>query len=148
MPKHLLVVFFLLTAASAAIAQPAEDPEPFPSTALPPEFERVLRDYEQAWQAGDAAGLAALFTPDAFVLRPGHPPVRGRDAIEEAYRGAGGALSLRALDLAHEGPVGYIVGAYGYGAGGDRGKFILALRRDEAGRWLIAADMDNQNPQP
>lgn len=120
--------------------------DPLPSVALPPELERVLRDYERAWEARDAAALAALFAPDGFVLRPGHPPVRGREAIEEAYRGAGGPLHLRALAFERSGPVAYVVG--GYSASPDRpdgGKFVLTLRREADGRYLITADMDNGN---
>jgi hypothetical protein len=32
--------------------------------------------------------------------------------------------------------------------GEDSGKFVLALRGGEDGRWLIAADMDNSNRRP
>ena len=56
-----------------------------PSITLPPALDRVLRDYEQAWRNHDAEVLAALFTDDGFVLRSGHPPVRGRDAIEAGF---------------------------------------------------------------
>ena len=122
-----------------------------PSVTLPPALDRVLRDYEKAWQAKDAAGLAALFAEDGFVLASGRPPVRGRDAIRAAYTGAGGPLALRALAYATDGPVGYIIGAFGPVAGEDRGKFVLTLRRDPAGRWLITADMDSSNqrsPRP
>ena len=74
---------------------------------------------------------------------PGRPPVRGRANIEERYRDSGGDLALRALAYATEGDVGYIIGAYGPNPGFDSGKFILTLRREDDGRWLIAADMDN-----
>jgi hypothetical protein len=77
---------------------------------LPEELARVLRDYEAAWRAKDAAGLAALFAPDGFVLPSGRPPVRGRDNIQKHYAGAGGALHLRSLVWAQEGPVAYIIG--------------------------------------
>jgi ketosteroid isomerase-like protein len=113
---------------------------------LPPAIDRVLRDYERAWQAKDPAALAALFAEDGFVLGNGRPPVRGRAGIRAAYEGSGGPLALRALAYAAEGTVGYVIGAYGPGGGqGDTGKFVLALRRDAAGRWLIAADIDNGN---
>jgi len=83
-----------------------------PSVALPPALDRVLRDYEQAWRDYDAEALAALFTDDGFVLRSGHPPVRGRDAIEAAYQDAGGRLHLRALAFEQSGPTAYIIGGY------------------------------------
>lgn len=117
-----------------------------PSVDLPPPIARVLRDYEEAWQARNASALAALFSEDGFILRPGHDPVRGRSHIEAAYRNAGGPLFLRALDYAVSGDVGYIIGVYSASAySPDRGKFVLALRRDPSGRWMIQADMDNGN---
>ena len=121
-----------------------------PSVPLPPELDRVLRDYERAWGAGDAAALAALFAEDGFVLQGGHPPVRGRTAIEAAYAGQGGGpLRLRALAAAASDTVGYIIGAYGYGdAPGDMGKFTLTLRRAPGGPWLIFSDMDNPSQRP
>ncbi|HUG54732.1 MAG TPA: nuclear transport factor 2 family protein [Vicinamibacteria bacterium] len=117
-----------------------------PSVPLPAPLARVLTDYERAWQAKDAAGLAALFAEDGYVLAGGKPPVHGRGAIERHYAGHGGALSLRALAFATEGPVGWVIGAYGPAKGEpDDGKFTLTLRKDEDGRWLIVSDMDNGN---
>lgn len=118
---------------------------PVPSIELPAELARVLTDYEKAWQARDAAGLANLFTEDGFVLSSGGPPVRGRDAIRAKYKDAGGPLSLRALAYSTQDDTGYIIGAYG-GAKDkpDDGKFTLTLRK-EKGRWLIMSDMDNSN---
>lgn len=117
------------------------------SIALPAELDRVLRDYERAWKAGDAAALATLFTADGFVPT-GRGWVRGRDAIRATYANASGGLQLRALAFAVQDTVGYIVGAYGYGDSlpvADRGKFVLALRRARGGPWLIAADIDQSN---
>ena len=74
--------------------------EPLPSVTLPAALARVLTDYERAWAAKDAAGLAALFAEDGFVLAGGTPPVRGRAAIQRHYAGKGGPLSLRALAYA------------------------------------------------
>jgi ketosteroid isomerase-like protein len=146
------VVVLLLAAPTGARSQTADPPGPLPPVDLPPALDRVLRDYERAWQARDPVALAALFAEDGFVLANGRPPVRGRAAIREAYKDGGGPLSLRALAFATEGPVGYIIGAYGPRAGEkDTGKFILALRREKDGRWSIAADMDNvsqHRPRP
>lgn len=36
--------------------------------------------------AGDAVALAALFSEDGVLVRPGGAPVTGRSAIEQAYR--------------------------------------------------------------
>lgn len=147
------VQFRLIAAVLAllpTIAQ-AQTPAPsatLPSVVLPLELDRVLRDYERAWQAGDPAAVAALFTADGFALSNGKSAVRGRDAIRAVYQGAGGPLRLRALAYAVQDTVGYVIGAYRYGGDStalDTGKFILALRRAAGGPWLIAGDIDNNN---
>jgi ketosteroid isomerase-like protein len=139
---------FLTTILTGLLVAP-QPPAAIPSVELPPELARVLRDYETAWQAKDAAGLAKLFTEDGFVLPNGRPPVRGRNAIQRHYTGQGGPLALRALAFAAEGSVGYIIGAYAQKAGDpDAGKFTLTLRKGADGRWLIVSDMDNGNQPP
>ncbi|MBG3852647.1 nuclear transport factor 2 family protein [Xanthomonas sp. WHRI 8391] len=123
------------------------NPTAVASVALPPELDRVLRDYERAWRKGDASGLAALFAEDGFLLQSDRPPIRGRTAIQAAYEGSsGGPLRLRSLGFSAEGNVAYIIGAYGYGdAPGDIGKFTLTLHRAPGKPWLIFSDMDNLN---
>lgn len=144
--RRALAVGFVL-AAAAAVAR-AGSPAP-PSVTLPPELDRVLRDYESAWKARDAAALAKLFADDGFVLSSNTPAVRGRAAIERHYAGAGGNLALRAFAYATDGRHGYIVGGYAWdGAAEDRGKFTLTLVRGGDGRWLIFSDMDNGNARP
>ena len=149
MRASILVLSALVLSVSTAEGQSAPagiaaDTAALPSVTLPSALDRVLRDYEHAWRARDAAALAALFTPDGFVMRPNFPPVRGRAAIERAYAGSGGPLTLRALAFAVDDTVAYIIGAYaGTDPSRDAGKFILPLRRGADGRWLIAADIDN-----
>jgi len=143
-PVLLLALLLLLAPPLHAQAETA-----LPSVELPPELARVLRDYERAWQAQDEEALAQLFAEDGFVLASGKPPVRGRAEIKKAYAASGGPLVLRALAYSIDGSTGYIIGAFGRAADGpDSGKFILALRRNAGGRWLIAADIDNGNSRP
>ena len=142
------VLIAALAVAAPSMAQETP-PAQLPSVALPAEVERVLRDYERNWASGDEAALAALFTEDGFILQNGRPPVRGREAIRQAYASSQGPLRLRAMGYAADDSVGYIVGAYGYGPGdADMGKFVLALRRAPGGPWQIAADIDNGNQMP
>lgn len=150
LPVPALLVGLLLLALTAppASAQAAGEPPPrLPSVELPPELDRVLRDYERAWSSGDAEALARLFTDEGFVSGDGGW-IRGRRRIRERYANAGGALRLRALDYANDGDVGFIVGAYGYAEMADQfdgGRFVLALRRGADGQWLIVADLDASN---
>ena len=134
--------------AGTALSQQPEPAAPLASVVLPPELDRVLRDYECAWQAHDPTALAELFSQDGFVLASGRPPVRGRAAIRAAYSGSGGPLSLRAFAYATADDLGYIIGGFGPKANGaDSGKFILTLKRGADWRWLIMSDMDNPNQQ-
>ncbi|MBQ5945965.1 SgcJ/EcaC family oxidoreductase [Massilia sp. ST3] len=117
-----------------------------PSGDVPPDVERVLRDYEKAWAANDAKALAALFAEDGIALPSNQPPARGKERIAQAYAG-GGAMPtfLRVIDYRASGDLATLVGAYGpAGQARDFGKFVLVLRRVD-GRWLIAADIENAN---
>jgi hypothetical protein len=127
--------------------QAPQAPPALPSVTLPPELDRVLRDYEKNWKASNGPGLSELFTEDGFINRNGW--IRGRDAIRQAYSASsGGDLRLRAVGYAAGDTVGYIVGGYRYGeATNDGGKFVLALRRAPRGEWKIAADLDAANRQ-
>jgi ketosteroid isomerase-like protein len=138
----------LLMTGLVFAALPAAGSEP-PSVTLPAPLDRVLTDYESAWQRKDPAGLAALFAEDGFVLSSGVPAVRGRTAIEKHYTGQGGPLSLRAFAYSTEGSTGYIIGGFARQKGeADIGKFTLTLRKGAYGRWLIVSDMDNGNSRP
>ncbi|MGY1458607.1 YybH family protein [Luteimonas sp. A534] len=155
MSRHILsvVVFGLVLVTGPLLGQNASvlaQSTELPEAALPPDLDRVLRDYERAWRAGDAEALASLFDVDGFVLQSNRPPIRGRTAIQAAYEGQGGGrLRLRALAFTAGEKSGYIIGAYGYGdAPGDTGKFTLTLHRAPGKPWLIFSDMDNLNASP
>ncbi len=149
-----IVVLGLMLVTGSLSAQDASKPAvvtELPGVALPPDLDRVLRDYERAWRAGDAAALASLFAEDGFVLQSDRPPIRGRPAIQAAYegQGEGGLLRLRALAFTTADTIGLIIGAYSYGnKPGDTGKFTLTLRRAPGEPWLIFSDMDNLNAKP
>ena len=142
----ILVVVGLIAAVAAQEPEPAAQP----SIDLPSDIARVLRDYEAAWSAGNAAALAQLFTEDGYVLPNGGVPVKGRAAIQRHYTGSGGSpLFLRAFAYGAEGSVGFILGGYaGQQGRPDAGKFTLTLRKERDGRWLIVSDMDSPNRRP
>lgn len=148
-----VIVFGFTLVTGPLLGQNVPDPATateLPDVALPPELDRVIRDYERAWRAGDGVALASLFAEDGFVLQSNRPPIRGRRAIRAAYEGQGGSpLRLRALAFASGDTIGYIIGAYGYDdTPGDTGKFTLTLRRAPGEPWLIFSDMDNPNAAP
>lgn len=140
MKKTLLATLFTLALHAPAMAKtPA-------TVALPADVERVLKDYEKAWIAKDTEALAKLFTADGTALPSGQMAAQGADNIRRAYGPhAGGALNLRAFAFGSSGDLAYVLG--GWGSATDKpeyGKFVLVLRRVN-GRWMIVADMDNNN---
>jgi ketosteroid isomerase-like protein len=140
----LILAAGLVLPGAGTTQEPGRADPRLPSVELPAELQRVLSAYEDAWEAGDGAALAALFTEDGVIRRGNW--IRGRAAIQARYdRIAQGDLRLRALDYGAAGETGYLVGAYAYPPDirQDRGVFVLALRRAEDGRWLIAADLDH-----
>jgi ketosteroid isomerase-like protein len=136
--------FLALACAAGTLGAQASAPLGQPVITLPAELDRVLRDYEVAWKAGDGARLAALFTEDGMALPSGSLPHRGRVNIAASIKGPGGDLQLHAIAYSTSDSVGYIIGGFRYpGSTGPGGKYLLALKRGADGRWLIAADMDN-----
>ena len=124
----LLSVLVAVTGLSSAVSAATLD------------FESLRHDDASIQQVGTS------YTEDGFVMSSGRPPVRGHEAIVERYAGARGSLNLRAMAFEISGSNGYIIGGYRYDPDKeDTGKFILALRMSESGRWLIAADIDNSN---
>jgi hypothetical protein len=143
----------IVTATAAQGRASAIGTDSLPTVALPPELDRVLRDYERAWAAGDETALAALFTDDALRLPSGFPAVQGRAAIQQSYEDVIVPVQLRALAYAADGTAGYIVGAYTHEPlDFELGKFTFALRRAPGGPWMIASEIQNvsyvQEPAP
>lgn len=144
---RMLVWLALLGVLACGPDAPAEGPAPpLPAVTLPPELGRVLRDYESAYAGRDARALGELFAEDGYLLQPGRPAVRGRAAVARVLSGEGGALALVPVAYGMADSVGYIIGTFGAEqSAGEGGKFVLALRRDAAGPWRIAADIANPN---
>ena len=149
-PTTLLAPLVGLSLAVAAAAQfPPAPAAPEPSVALPPPLERVLRDYESAWQRKDAAALAALFAEDGFVLSSGNPPVRGRAAIERHYSGERRTARAARARLLDRGRDRLHPGRLRAARGRRRRRQVHAHAAARCGgRWWIVSDMDNGNGRP
>ena len=146
-----LCVTGVLTPVRAQTPTPSEAP-PLASITLPPELDRVLRDYERAWRSGDAARRGGAVRRGRVRAPVGAQPDPRPRRDREAYKGqAGGPLRLRAFAYATSDTTGYILGAYGYGEGAnvpDQGKYTVTLRRNRGGPWQLFSDMDNGNQPP
>jgi len=139
----LIVAVTMLALPNIARGQGNTAPPPLPSIKLPPDLDKVLRDYETAWKASDATGLAQLFADGRVVMTNSGRAVKGREGVRQMYANGGGPLVLRAVAYAADDSVAHIIGGYTLRPGeGDAGEFVLALVRSKGGPWLIVADMD------
>jgi|SRR5215213_6518241 uncharacterized protein (TIGR02246 family) len=109
--------------------------------------------FSTAAGAGDAAGVGAIYLPDARLMPPNVATVTGRDGIQRFWGGLFDAYRVRITVTADEiegsGDLAYARGHYKLDltpkAGGppahDEGKFLEILRRKPDGSWGYAVDM-------
>lgn len=113
--------------------------------------------FEAAYNAGDAAGVAALYTEDGAVLPPDAPRIDGREGIQAMWQGfidAGvTALDLATVELSAAGDAASEVGTYALqvpdGKGGKTtltGKYIVLWQRGADGVWRLRRDIWNGDP--
>ncbi len=113
--------------------------------------------FEAAYNSGDAAAMAALYTPDGAVLPPDAPRIDGRDGIQamwQSFMDAGVEdLELETVELESHGASASEVGTFTLtapdGAGGRvaaAGKYIVLWQRGEDGVWRLHWDIWNSSP--
>ena len=106
-----------------------------------------IEKWEKRFNAGDAAGIAALYTEDAQLLPPGSGVIEGRSAIEDFWQTAidsvPGHNSLETLEAHKHGDVVVEIGTYSE-EGGDNGKYMVVWVK-QGDSWLIHRDIWNSS---
>ena len=118
-------------------------------------IEATSGQWQQSFNAGDAAGIAALYTTDGQLMPPGAATLSGRDAIEAFWQDI---VSIEGMSVVLES--GEIVGQRNNAveAGSftmtdadgntvDQGKYVVVWRREQ-GDWRLARDIWNSNVAP
>lgn len=109
--------------------------------------------FVNAYNAGDAAGAAAVYAEDATVMPPGVEPAVGREAIEATMQAGfdaapGFSLALETTSLEVTGDVAVELGRYVVtdpeGGHADHGSFLAYWKRVDGG-WTMAADIWNSS---
>lgn len=110
-----------------------------------------IASMDQAWQtaynARDAAGLAALYADDAEVMAPAHETASGHAAIQKFFEEdlKGGAKNaLTTIEVLDGGAYAIAVGSYvAIGADGkhlDHGSYVTTYKKVN-GAWKIYRDI-------
>ena len=112
----------------------------------------------EAFNAGDASGVAQVYAEDGRLMPPGADIVEGRAAIEgfvKEFVAIGAQLSFDLLKVHEAGELAVAVGRYtmtipveGGESQTDLGKFIEVWAPQADGSWLIVEDIFNSNTPP
>jgi hypothetical protein len=78
-----------------ACPRPAERPVDDVATTWQQDAQQNFRQFQEAWNRGDAVALANMFTDDAVLMPPDGPRVAGRGAIQEFYEREFGATRMQ-----------------------------------------------------
>ena len=137
------VAVLLLSSVLSATAQSARE-----------DIETAGTKFTEAYNSGNAAALAQMYTEDAAVLPPDGKRVDGRKGVEEFWQGAIDAgmknLTLKALEVEERADLAYEVGAFtldvpseGGALSTVAGKYIVVWKKGDDGTWRLHRDIWN-----
>jgi uncharacterized protein (TIGR02246 family) len=118
-----------------------------------PSIQKINEEWMAAFNKGDAAGVAALYSEDAYILPNGAEMTKGRRAIEAYFKNSVrqlGDAKLKTVDLQSLGPgSAREVGTFNFKTKGDSpqevvGKYV-AVWRKMGGQWKLITDIWNMN---
>lgn len=119
-------------------------------------IEAIIKQYADAYNRGDAAAFAALYTEEARLLPPNGPMIVGREAIQNSQQsdfdtGVSGDLQLTTLEVRVARDLAYEIGEYTSTiqpeegeAIRDQGKYVGIWKR-ENGEWKLDVDIWNSS---
>jgi uncharacterized protein (TIGR02246 family) len=116
-------------------------------------IDRVNRTFVDAYNRGDAGGVAAAYTDNATIMPPGSPRVSGRKGIQQFWQGAMDAgvraVALRTDDIEVAGDMAREVGTATITMQPPSGeaqtaiaKYLVIWKRQD-GEWRLHTDIWN-----
>lgn len=122
------------------------------STAIHKAIAAANDTFMAVFRAGDAAGVAALYTEDAQLLPPNADVMAGKEAIQAFWQGAMdmgiGSAQLEIVEVDGHGDTAIEVSRYTLSSAGgqllDQGKYIVIWKR-EKGDWKLHRDIFNSS---
>lgn len=119
------------------------------------DIEAANQAFGAAYDKGDAAAIAKLYTPNATVFPPGSDMVKGRDGIQKVWAGAMQSglkfTGLTTVSVEQYGNAAREIGRFTAEAPTpDKqmkkldGKYVVVWKRI-AGKWMLDSDIWNLN---
>ena len=150
--KFAAVLLGVALAAAGIAAQGKDDPA----------IGKVRSAYQTALGSQDGAALAKLYAADGVEMPPNAPAAKGRAAIEAFHKAFAQqwmmhGMTITSTEAKVTGDTAYDVGTYKQSLMAqktgamveDKGKYIVLLKKDAGGAWLIShAIYNSDNPPP
>lgn len=154
--RHRRLLAIVLPAVLLSFA-PAHGEEP-DAAPIRKAVEDGIAKWLEAFNRGDAKGVAAVYADDAMLLPPNGEIVRGKEKVQEFWGSAVQVLkdaSLTTLEIGGSGTTAYRIGKYtlkveppGQPAQVDVGKYVEVWKRQADGAWKLYADIWNSSAPP
>ena len=116
------------------------------------ELQKLLDAYAKAYQAGDAAACAKMYTLDGELHSPYAPPARGRSEIEALHRtwteDVNGEKKLTVVHAGGSNDLIWCLATYTEGHATGNGTSLNILERQSDGIWLIRVSSLNSTDRP
>jgi uncharacterized protein (TIGR02246 family) len=120
------------------------------------EIERIGNEFGDAFGRGDPAAIAAHYAEDGMIMPPGGQAVKGRQGIEQFWRGVREMgvqeVSLTTEEVDARDDLAYEVGSAVLkiqppegAAITDTVKYVVVWKRDAGGAWQLYRDIWNSN---
>lgn len=116
-------------------------------------IEALLARYSTAYQRGDAAGCAAIFTEDAMMMSPFGPVAQGRAQIAAQHVDWTGAAApnkqVTIESFGQAGDLAWCLARFSDGPETGDGLTLSVLERQPDGDWLIRmCSLNEATPDP
>jgi uncharacterized protein (TIGR02246 family) len=160
MSRHRSLLSLVLLLPFVGCAPPAKAPEASADpTALREAIQAREREWSAAFLAGDAAGVASLYTEDGAQVQASGDWARGREGITNNMRAQLDTLAVTAReDITEEvfaaGDYVVEIGHYSYQGTSKTdnqprsgaGRYMVLWRKDADGVWRLHRDIGNDAP--